>query len=138
LKTISLPSQQYSADTRTFDLPLNAQKKFIGVRAEFTRESWGAGLDYVVDGKTLPNTALAVRFLKSVDGSNWEVVGTSTFPGGVQTLRGETVNTNHIQFMFVDGQTGQPVAQDGDIRVELTNLIELTTAVTARMLEQGD
>lgn len=140
MKSRSINSRLYDPGVYDFDIPPSAQKKFIGVRLAFTRESWPAGVDYTLsNGVVQSNIALVARMMRTIDnGASWLPVGSATFYGGIQFNRDGSVRTvDSWNASFTDGQ-GQPLAQDGDLRIEAEPLVTLQTAITMTMLEPGD
>lgn len=62
LQSRTIPSRIYQADTRTFDIPPSAQKKFTGMRVSMTRETWpGASTVAVAAGQSDTQIILPVN-----------------------------------------------------------------------------
>ena len=139
MKTRTVPSTNYAAGTYVQNIPPAAQRTFIGATMRLTRESWPAGVDYALsDGSIVPNTACAVRLERTVNDVDWLKVGAWTFPGGIRLNRdGSERLEDSLQIAFFDGQ-GQPIADNGDLRVILEALVPLRTGITAEMREVGD
>lgn len=133
MKSRTIPSANYAVGSTTVDIPVSAQKKFIGGTMTFTREDWPAGTDWTLsDGHVATNVALVVSFERSLNGTDWLKVGSWTFVGGVQLKRDGSVRlTDNQSFSFSD-------VMDGDLRVIFNRLVALRTAVTVTMLEPGD
>ena len=132
MKTVTRPSTNYPPGTRSFDIPPNVQRKFIGADCSFTRENWPAGVPYTSpDGVTYQDIALVVRLESSMDGVIWQQQFDVPFVGGVRIVRGSPLLASTCRFTF----TGE---RDGDLRFTVINTVTLRTAITVQMLEPGD
>lgn len=117
MKTVSAPSRNYATGTRNFDVPQAVSRKFTGFSASLTRESWPAGAEVKVEFRRLSDNAY---------------LGGATFPGG--TIPGEA--TSSVSFKYRTGSaTGPLEAQDGDVRVVVTNSAPVRTAINITMDE---
>ena len=125
LKTISLPSRNYSPDTRTLALNTIPQQS-VGVRFTFTRESW----------PTSPPTVLTVTMECSRDnGATWGPLAGASFGGGDSIGRdGSIATTSSCDMLWPTEHDetdpkGRPVKCD-DVRVIFVNPVTLRTALT--------
>lgn len=139
MKTVSLNSRNYGPGVRSVDVPPGTLRRFVSAKIALTRENWPAGNDYVLsDGQTVGNTAVVARILRSLDGVTFQFVGEATFAGGDVILPGGAIlATSDFRVSFLDA-AGNPVPREGDVRVELENLVPVRTGITATLYEEGD
>ena len=136
----TINSRLYSADTRVVDEPANSNGQYTKVEVELTRENWPAGVNFTLDDGTVqPNTAVVVDFQRTLNGgASWESIGKCTFDGGDQIGRdGNPVLVSRCSHSFTDA-AGVPVAQPGNTRLVFTNLVQLRTAATFRLVDTAE
>jgi hypothetical protein len=127
MKEVVRASQVYSPNTRSFDIPPTAARKFIGANVILTRESWPSGVPYTnPSGMTYQDIVLVIRLDSSLDGVTFGPQFDVPCPGGVRKYP-----TSESRFSFTQ-------ERDGDLRFTIINFVTLRTAITLQMLEPGD
>jgi hypothetical protein len=139
VKTFNVPQQAYPAGVIIQNLPATLNNRFAAVGLTFTRVAWPAGIDYTKADDTVDaNVVLVARIEFTTDnGQTWKLVGEAPFVGGVRFDRsGNEILTSSCEFRFASA--GVPTTVFGGLRAWFNVLVPLTTALTARALEETD
>ena len=133
MPTQRINSRIYNPGERNVDIPDGLARRFNFCKADFTRESWPAGVDYTLpSGSTISNAALAVFAEQSSDGLVWEPLGSAVFPGGViSDPRTGEITVSSVSFAW----DGSP--KEGSVRLRVVNTVTLRTEITATVLDRS-